>query len=82
MDTRTIEATTMTVDAMRRKLLERKIGDFSEISPDELFKMAVQSEKTAKDLGPLDIAWTHFMRAMDAYIEAAAIREREEAGRE
>lgn len=67
----------MDAKAMRRALLEKKIGDFSAISADELFLMACQAEETMEAVGSHDVAWAHFYHARQAYLDAAAIRELE-----
>lgn len=66
---------TANITEMRRRLLEGRIGDFAHISAEELLEMAASAERTMKEIGPFDPAYTYFVQQRDDYLKAAVMNE-------
>ncbi len=67
------------INAMRRDALEKEIGPFRQMDPEELLSEALDAEETARDCGPRDPAFAHFSRRASALLEAAALQELDKA---
>ncbi len=66
----------ITVDAAKERLLTDRIGPFRQLSADEALKMALDCEQTAKDCGPFDPAYSHFIQKSLDWLTAATLIER------
>jgi hypothetical protein len=63
-------------DALKFRLLAKRIGPFINSSPEELLMSAIEMEAIKNSLSPFDMARYHFVQKQSDLEEAAVIRER------